>query len=158
MVEVRQAKASDIPKVVRLLWDDDQGRLRESLSEDAIPQYDEAFAEIENDPNCDLLVAIDDDVVVGCIQINILSGLSYRGIRRCLVEDVRILRTSRGKGYGRRLLEAASSRATDKGCKMIELFVHQDRKDAQAFYEACGFEGNHTGYRRQLNPAEASLV
>ena len=150
MLEIRQAKASDISRIVDLLRDDDQGKIRESLSDDALPKYINAFEEIASDANCDLLVAVDQGVVVGCIQINVLPGLSYQGIRRCLVEDVRIARRCRGNGYGRVLLEAATNHAIAKGCKMIELFVHQDRKDAHAFYEACGFNGHHKGYRRQL--------
>lgn len=150
MIEVRPALKSDISTIVELLWDDDQGRLRESTSEDAFPIYLEAFDLIEDDPNCDLLVAVNDGEVVGCIQTNVLAGLSYQGIRRCLVEDLRIARISRGNGYGRLLLEAASNRAISKGCGLIELFVHQGREEAHAFYEACGFQGYHKGFRRRL--------
>tara|TARA_R110002167_G_scaffold269334_2_gene475756 strand:+ start:20864 stop:21337 length:474 start_codon:yes stop_codon:yes gene_type:complete len=153
MIKVRQAATLDISRIVDLLWDDEQGRVRESLSDAAMPKYQQAFEAIENDPNCNLLVAVEDEIVVGCIQINVLSGLSYQGIRRGLIEDLRVARASRGKGYGRLLVDAASDHAIAQGCEMIELFVHQDREKAQAFYQACGFQGHHKGYRRHLRTA-----
>lgn len=150
MMTTRQAKVTDIPALVELLWDDPQGSLRENPSDEARPKYLAAVNEIVSDPNCHLLVAVEGNRVVGCVQINILTGMSYQGIRRGLIEDMRIARTCRGTGYSRAMLDAACEHAFNKGCKMIELFVHEDRKEAHTFYEACGFAGHHKGYRRQL--------
>ncbi|MEM7427736.1 MAG: GNAT family N-acetyltransferase [Pseudomonadota bacterium] len=151
MLRFRPAEEADLDAVIGLLWDDPQGRLREDPSDAARQRYVSAFEEIEQDPGSVLLVAVNGDRIVGCAQVSILSGLSYQGIRRALIEDVRIAGAERGKGLGRELMAAACAHARDAGCEMIELFVHEERKDAHRFYESCGFEGRHRGYRKRLS-------
>ncbi len=147
---IREAVAADVPQIVALLYDDPQGARRESLSPELLPRYQSAFAQIASDPQAVLLVVEMDGAVVGCLQMNMLAGLSYQGITRALIEDVRIATAYRGRGQGRQLMDAATALATARGCGLVELFVHNERADAHAFYEACGFEEQHRGYRRQL--------
>ncbi len=148
---IREAVAADVPQIVALLHDDPQGARRESLSPEVLPRYQAAFARITNDPQAVLLVAEMDGAVVGCLQMNMLAGLSYQGITRALIEDVRVATLYRGRGLGRQLMDAATALAKARGCGLVELFVHNERADAHAFYEACGFEGQHRGYRRRLD-------
>lgn len=151
-VKIRVAEADDIPKITRLLWDDQQGRQRESLSPEDRATYLSAFEQIEKDPNSQLFVAIQDDAVVGCLQLTVISGLSYRGVRRALVEDVRVERSYRSRGIGGLLLAHAEAQASELGCKLMELFVHGKREDAHRFYERAGFSGAHRGFRKNLPP------
>ena len=153
VLTIRTAKTTDLDAVLNLLWDDPQGRPREDLSDEARPRYLAAFQEIERDDSHCLLVALADGQVAGCAQVSILPGLSYRGIRRALIEDVRVSSAERGKGFGRQLIDAACQHAADAGCEMIELFVHQDRGGAHQFYRQCGFEDLHRGFRKRLTGA-----
>tara|TARA_R110002110_G_scaffold408536_1_gene630185 strand:- start:153 stop:620 length:468 start_codon:yes stop_codon:yes gene_type:complete len=152
-VEVRNARASDVPEMIRLLWDDEQGRQRESLSPEDITAYQTAFREVENDPSSQLFVAIHGRTVIGCLQLTVIPGLSYRGARRSLVEDVRVAQSFRGRGIGGLLLTHAETEAIALGCKLTELFVHSDRDDAHRFYAQAGYAGVHRGFRKALGSA-----
>ena len=151
MIEIREATEGDLPAIIRLLWNDEQGRHRESLAQKDWPPYLEAFKAVQTDPNALLLVAHEDETVCGCLQLNILSGLSFQGMKRGLIEDVRVQEAFRQKGIGRKLISTAEKIALERGCGLLELFVHEDRPLAHSFYEACGFEGKHRGFRRRLN-------
>jgi GNAT superfamily N-acetyltransferase len=150
VVEIRPASAGDVPDIARLLWDDEYGRDRESTASQDEASYLSAFHQIESDPNSEVFVATLDGAVVGCLQLTIIPGLSYRGIYRALVEDVRVDRRCRSRGVGSLLLSTAEARATERGCRMIELFVHADRNDAHRFYESAGYVGAHRGFRKKL--------
>jgi GNAT superfamily N-acetyltransferase len=149
-VAVRHATAEDVPEIVQLLWDDEQGRQRESTSLEQASNYLSAFEQIECDPNSQLFVATLDEAVVGCLQLTVIPGLSYRGIRRALVEDVRVAQSYRGRGLGGHLLSYAEAQATDLGCGLVELFVHSNRNDAHRFYERARYTGAHRGFRKKL--------
>jgi len=149
-VTVRLAERADLAEIVRLLWDDDLGKRRENLSETAMESYRSAFDEISEDANSALLVAADNGRIIGCLQLTMISGLSYQGIRRCLIEDVRVATSQRGRGIGARLMEKAEALAVSRGCKLMELFVHSDRLPAHRFYERQGYGGHHRGFRKTV--------
>jgi GNAT superfamily N-acetyltransferase len=151
-LEIRFARASDVPNITRLLWDDEQGRQRESLSAQDAFNYASAFERIERDSNSQLFVATSDDAVIGCLQLTVIPGLSYRGVSRALVEDVRVDRSYRGQGIGERLLSHSEAHAIGLGCGLMELFVHGERNDAHRFYEREGYVGAHRGFRKVLAP------
>lgn len=156
-IVLRNATGDDVAAIVEMLWDDEQGRQRESISRDDSGTYLSAFEQIDHDPNSKVIVAAHNDVVIGCMQLTIIPGLSYRGIRRALVEDVRVARPCRNHGIGGLLLAHAEAMAAETGCQMIELFVHAGRTDAHRFYEKAGYIGAHRGFRKilgsQPNPA-----
>lgn len=149
-ITINPAAPTDIAEIVALLADDPIGRTREDTSKGAEPRYAGAFEAVMADPNATILVARDRDSIVGSVQLNILAGLSYCGIKRALIEDMRVTSDRRGHGIGRRLLEAALYEAKRAGCELAELFVHEDRLDAHQFYAACGFTGEHKGFRKKL--------
>lgn len=144
------AKADDLDAILHLLLDDRVAQAREDSSETARYAYQDGFAAALADPNCKIFVAKAHEQIVGSLQLNIISGLSYRGKKRALIEDMRIHRMFRQQGIGRNLLETALSYARQADCGLAELFVHQTRSDAHAFYAACGFEGSHVGFRKML--------
>lgn len=147
---VRLAEPGDVADIFHLLWDDDLGKDRENLSDVAMQSYRIAFDEIAKDANSSLLVAMDDGKVVGCLQLTMISGLSYQGIRRCLIEDVRVAKGQQGSGIGRLLMSKAEELAVTGGCRLMELFVHSDRIAAHRFYERQGYGGHHLGYRKKV--------
>jgi GNAT superfamily N-acetyltransferase len=142
---LREATPSDMPHIVRLLWDDDIGRKREAIGPDTLHRYREAFEAIAADPKTKLLVTIEDDVIVGCVHITCIPGMSYQGAWRCLIEDLRVAPQARRRGVGRLLMQAAEEQARLAGCGLMELFVHEERASAQAFYRHLGFSGVHRG-------------
>lgn len=149
-IDIRSAVSDDVPSIVGLLRDDELGKCREAADPAHLAPYAAAFQAIQNDDHSELLVAIVDETVVGCLQITCIPGLSYQGVTRGLIEDVRVARHLRGHGIGKRLVLAAEAHARSAGCALLELFVHQDRANAQAFYERLAFKGEHRGFRKSL--------
>lgn len=78
MVAFRLARASDLPAIVSLLADDPLGHRRERTDAAAFAAYAAAFREIEADPGNELLVALCDGKVAGCLQITYIPGLTSR--------------------------------------------------------------------------------
>ena len=145
-VTIRRARRADVGVIVAMLADDPLGGGRERL-EDPLPQsYFAAFERLEGDPNITLVVAVDNDgAVVGCLQLCILPGLSSQGASRALIEDVRVATHCRSRGIGEQIVQWAIAEAQASGCKLVELFTHRSRVDAQRFYARLGFQPSHVG-------------
>ena len=144
-ITVRSARRDDVEAIVAMLADDPLGAARERI-EDPLPAvYYRAFDLLDRDPNIQLVIAEEDGVVVGCLQLCILPGLSSQGASRALIEDVRVASHRRSRRIGEQLVRWAVSEARGKGCKLLELLTHHTRTDAQRFYERLGFHRSHVG-------------
>ncbi|MEO6842613.1 MAG: GNAT family N-acetyltransferase [Bradyrhizobium sp.] len=145
-ITIRQARRDDLRAIVAMLADDRLGSARERL-EDPLPRcYFEAFERVDRDPQIQLVVAVDhESVVVGCLQLCILPGVSSQGASRGLLEDVRVASHCRSRGIGEQLVQWAVGEARARGCKLVELLTHHTRVDAQRFYERLGFQRSHVG-------------
>jgi ribosomal protein S18 acetylase RimI-like enzyme len=144
-ITIRRARRDDVEAIVAMLADDPLGAARERI-EDPLPScYFRAFDVLARDPNIHLVVAEEQGVVVGCLQLCILAGMSSQGASRALIEDVRVASQRRSRRIGEQLVEWAMSEARSKGCKLVELFTHQSRVHAQRFYERLGFQHSHVG-------------
>jgi ribosomal protein S18 acetylase RimI-like enzyme len=145
-VIIRRAARGDVESIVRMLADDSLGSGRERL-EDPLPEsYFRAFEAVDRDPNIQLVVAEDGEgVVVGCLQLCILPGLSSQGASRGLIEDVRVAAHCRSLGIGEQMVQWAIAKARSRGCKLVELLTHNTRVDAQRFYKRLGFAPSHVG-------------
>ena len=144
-ITIRRARRVDVGAIVAMLADDHLGRARERIEEPLPASYFAAFDAIERATNIQLMVAEEAGRVVGCLQLCILPGLSSQGTSRALVEDVRVASDRRSRGIGEQLLQWAIGEAQVKHAKVLELFTHHSRVDAQRFYERLGFERSHVG-------------
>src|ERR1700712_909637 len=138
-VTIRRARREDVGLIVAMLADDPLGSARERIEQPLPASYFRAFEALENDPNIQLVVAEEKDgVVVGCLQLCILPGLSSQGASRGLLEDVRVAAHCRSRGIGEQLVQWAVTEARAKGCKLVELLTHHTRVDPQRFYSRPG--------------------
>ncbi|HEY0568470.1 MAG TPA: GNAT family N-acetyltransferase [Xanthobacteraceae bacterium] len=145
-VTMRRARRDDVGVIVAMLADDALGRARERLEDPLPPAYFRAFEALDHNPNIQLVVAEGSDgIVVGCLQLCILPGLSSQGASRGLIEDVRVAAHCRSRGIGEQIVQWAVAEARAKGCKLVELLTHNTRVDAQRFYERLGFQRSHVG-------------
>jgi ribosomal protein S18 acetylase RimI-like enzyme len=144
-IMIRRARRDDIRAIVTMLADDHLGRARERLEEPLPESYFAAFARLDADPSIQLVVAEEGGIVVGCLQLCILPGLSSQGASRGLIEDVRVASNRRSRGIGEQLVQWAIAQARERQCKLVELLTHQTRVDAQRFYERLGFSKSHVG-------------
>jgi ribosomal protein S18 acetylase RimI-like enzyme len=143
---IRHARREDVRAIVAMLADDPLGSARERLEEPLPLSYFRAFEAVDRDPNIQLVVAEGSDgVVVGCLQLCILPGLSSQGASRALIEDVRVATHCRSRGVGEQMVQWAVTEARVKGCKLVELLTHNTRVDAQRFYVRLGFAPSHVG-------------
>lgn len=146
----RRAEQSDLEAIVAMLADDVLGRQREDTRLPAADAYVQAFQAIDADPNQFLAVAELDGAVVGTLQISFMPGLSHQGAWRGEIEAVRIARTARGAGLGRRMMEWAIEQCRARNCRIVQLTSDLKRTDAHRFYEQMGFVGSHKGYKLVL--------
>lgn len=141
---IRKATREDVPTILALLMDDDLGKLREDSN---LAAYDSAFNAILRDENQILAVAVLNEVIVGCLQITFIPGLSRRGMWRGQIESVRFARTLRAKGHGTIMMEWAIAKCREKGCGLVQLNSDKSRSNSHRFYEALGFQASHEGFK-----------
>lgn len=146
----RRAEQSDLEAIVAMLADDVLGRQREDTRLPAADACVQAFQAIDADPNQFLAVAELDGAVVGTLQISFMPGLSHQGAWRGEIEAVRIARTARGAGLGRRMMGWAIEQCRARNCRIVQLTSDLKRTDAHRFYEQMGFVGSHKGYKLVL--------
>jgi ribosomal protein S18 acetylase RimI-like enzyme len=144
-VTLRRARRDDVATIIAMLADDRLGSGRERIEDPLPPSYYAAFEKVSGDPNIQLMVAEEGGLVVGCLQLCILPGLSSQGASRALIEDVRVASHRRSRGIGEQLVQWAVAEARAKGCKLVELLTHSTRVDAQRFYARLGFSASHVG-------------
>ncbi|MCX5313831.1 GNAT family N-acetyltransferase [Streptomyces sp. NBC_00154] len=145
---LRTATRADLPAVLALLAD--ENRVVDPASDVVDDAYEKAFADIESDPRNEILVLMDGDTVLGCLQATYIPGLGKRGEERALIEAVRIRADRRGDGLGRELMKQAVDRARLRGCALVQLTSNKRRADAHRFYETLGFDRSHEGFKLAL--------
>lgn len=146
-MEFRRANKNDLPAIVRLLADDELGSQRERFEEPLPNAYVEAFKEIASQVGNQIIVAVEKEEVMGCLQLTIIPGLARLGMRRAQIEAVRVDRNHRGKKIGEKLFEEAISIAQLEKCGMVQLTTDKQRGDAHRFYEKLGFTASHEGMK-----------
>jgi GNAT superfamily N-acetyltransferase len=86
-----------------------------------------------------LLAAADDDSPpAGVTQLRYRWGI-WRAGGDCLVEDVFVLDDARGRGVARAMMELATERARERGCRRMELDTSEANEAALALYHSFGF-------------------
>ena len=149
-ISFRNAVENDLELIVQMLADDDLGATRERFEIPLPDSYRAAFQSIDNDPNIELIVAYDDDGVIGVMQVTFTPHLTYQGGWRATIEGVRTHSNHRGQGVGTRLIREAIERARKRGCHMVQLTTNKGRVDALRFYEHLGFVASHEGLKLNL--------
>jgi GNAT superfamily N-acetyltransferase len=146
----RRATEADVPVIVKLLADDMLGSSRETLGADSLPQYLDAFRVIDADANQFLLVVDDGREIVGTLQLTFIAGLARGGLKRGLVEAVRVAGDRRGEKIGEAMFAWVLEKCRLEKCGIVQLTTDKSRTDAHRFYDRLGFEPSHIGYKMML--------
>lgn len=146
-IKFRTATEKDLDSIVKMLADDELGSTRERYEHPLPASYIKAFEAISKDPNNELVVACDDDQVIGVLQITFTPYITYQGGWRATIEGVRTSASVRGKGVGSELLKWAIGRAKERGCHLVQLTTDKKRPEALKFYERLGFQATHEGMK-----------
>lgn len=146
-MECRIANKNDVHSIVRLLADDELGSQRERFEEPLPAAYYEAFNAMESQVGNQIILAVENQKVIGCLQLTIIPGLARLGMKRAQIEGVRVDRNYRGKKVGEQLFKKAISIAASENCGMVQLTTDKQRSDAYRFYEKLGFSASHEGMK-----------
>ena len=87
-----------------------------------------------------LLVAEHAGSIVGMCSLQCLISTAEGG-EVGLIEDMVIAEAWRGRGIGRRLLEAMEAWARTRGLSRLQLLADRHNRPALSFYEALGWSG-----------------
>ncbi|MEM6892122.1 MAG: GNAT family N-acetyltransferase [Bacteroidota bacterium] len=144
----RNATEKDVNAIVEMLADDALGQTRENFKIPLPPEYLDAFENINDDPNQELIVVEDDSMeVIGTLQLSFIQYLTYRGGVRAQIEAVRIRKDKRGQGLGKTMFEWTINRAKTRNAHVLQLTTDKRRPEAIAFYENLGFKATHEGMK-----------
>ena len=146
-ITFRLASRDDLPKIIHMLADDPLGQKREHYTEPLSEKYLTAFEEIEKDKNNQIILACYNEKIVGFFQITYIPYLTYIGSWRALIEGVRVDKSFRNQGIGKRLLLESIRLAKKNNCHLIQLTTDKKRPAAIAFYESLGFKPSHEGMK-----------
>jgi ribosomal protein S18 acetylase RimI-like enzyme len=123
-------------------------RLIPQLSSSSPPPGRDGLAEIVDDGDSALFLALVDGRIVGALTLalyRIPTG------RKAWIEDVVVDQSARGQGIGAALSEAAVAEARRRGAKDVSLTSRPEREAANRLYERLGFERRNTNvYRLKL--------
>jgi GNAT superfamily N-acetyltransferase len=150
MTEFRTATEADLPAILLLLLDDDLGRKREIGGESVPSVYRAAFRAMARQDGNQVVVAMADGMVIGCMQVTIIHRLSRQGASRAQIEAVRVDRKRRGQGVGQAMIRHAIELARTAGCGLVQLTTDVRRADARRFYERLGFVPSHVGMKLEI--------
>lgn len=97
-----------------------------------------------------LLVARDDDEIVGFVTFSKEQGDYDVDSRRGLIHDIFVAESYRDRGVGDRLLSAAEKRLASDGIDHVSLEVLAGNDAARRFYERAGYEPFRIEMEKQL--------
>ena len=145
---MRKATEADLPDIVEMLTDDKLGSKREDYKDPLPKCYYDAFQNILQDKNQELMVLENfNKEIIGTLQLSFIPYLTYRGGLRAQIEAVRIHKKFRGQGFGKKIFKWAIKRSTDKGAHLVQLTTDKKRPEAKDFYKALGFRDSHIGMK-----------
>jgi ribosomal protein S18 acetylase RimI-like enzyme len=86
-----------------------------------------------------VFLAYEEDMPLG-LAICLVGFSSFRGKPLVNIHDIAVSPAARGKGIGRRMLEAIEQDARALGCCKVTLEVRADNARAQDLYRRAGFK------------------
>ncbi len=140
-LSVRTAGHDDLPALLDLY--------RHLIPEDRTAGPDrqrETFQAMLAQPGLTILFGVLENVPVASVTLVVLPNLTRGCSPYGLIENVVTNSGHRGKGYGRKLIDAAVDLAWDAGCYKVMLMSGSHNTDAHRFYERAGFQQSKTGF------------
>ncbi|MBK5210086.1 MAG: GNAT family N-acetyltransferase [Flavobacteriaceae bacterium] len=148
-MKFRKATKEDVLSIIKMLANDELGKLREKYQEPLPETYYAAFEIINSDQNQELIVVENenDPEIAGSFQLTFIPYLSYQGRLRAQIENVVVREYFRGKGIGQKMFEWAIERAKERNAHLLQLTSDKQRPRAIKFYEDLGFIASHEGMK-----------
>ncbi len=139
---IEKLKKADIPQLIELY--------KELVDfENTVETANEVYEKMLADKSYYLLVAKEDDKIVGSILAIICHSIPLSGKSFVVVEDVIVKEEYRRFGVGRKLFEEIDKIALENNCCYSMLVSSGFRKEAHAFYENQGYNEEVKGFRKK---------
>jgi GNAT superfamily N-acetyltransferase len=87
----------------------------------------------------------------------VIPNLTRGGQPYGLIENVVAHAEHRGRGYGKKLLQAAVTAAWEADCYKVMLMTGSKKPSTLAFYASAGFEQDKTGFQVRRLPPRGSV-
>ncbi|MPM17601.1 Aminoalkylphosphonate N-acetyltransferase [bioreactor metagenome] len=145
-VQIRKATDTDIPSILRLYAQLEQG------GENTLPLLEaaEIFRRIESYPNYHVYIAEQQGEILGTFSMAIMDNLAHLGARSGLIEDVVVDEKHRSQGIGKEMMRYAIDLCRENACYKASLSSNINREDAHRFYESLGFQIHGFSFQMQL--------
>jgi ribosomal protein S18 acetylase RimI-like enzyme len=136
-ITIREATEQDLPAIKGLM-----AELIEAVSNTG--SYD-ANTALQNcrvllkNADSHILVAEADGNVIGVVNLDIRRTILHPGLSG-LIDEIVVAEGYRGKGVGKKLIDAAVEKCKLSGCCEIEVSTELTNTKARSFYKSCGFE------------------
>jgi len=151
VIKFRKANKQDVIEIVRMIANDKLGAIREDFHDPLPETYYQAFENINNDPNQELIVVEDENQdIIGTMQLSFIQYLTYQGGIRAQIEAVRIREDQRGHGIGGKMFIWAIEKSKERGAHLLQLTTDKKRPEALRFYEKLGFTASHEGMKMHI--------
>lgn len=148
---ISSAREEDLPALVAILAQDEQGGHGDFWSTERAPSYRQALRELLTEPGSILRVARDaDDRPLGLLHLLVHRILPGGGPRVAQVVSLFVAAQARGQGVGAALLADAEALAAARGAAVVSLVSNKVRLDAHRFYRTQGYEQRHEGFKKTL--------
>jgi len=150
-ITIENAKASDIPKIRRLLLD-----LINAIDSSETFNVESATKNLHHmidDPNSHLLLASVAEYTVGLINFTIRKTILHIAPSG-LIDELVVAKSHRGEGIGRKLIKAAIEKCHELGCCEVEVSTERTNRKARDFYKICGFEEDSVLLEYDLDKGE----
>ena len=134
---IRQAIKSDLPAIRELMLElIDSVDSAEGFDIDKIP---ENCHNLLGNADSHILVAESNGSIVGVINFIFRKTLLHSG-GSGLIDEIVVSKAYRGRGIGKRLMDAAVEICRQSGCCELEVSTEITNTRARKFYESFGFE------------------
>jgi GNAT superfamily N-acetyltransferase len=146
-VVVREATVDDLPRLHELLVQLSQLGERPEQTRTTVTDAERAALQLLSDSRQTACLVVEaEGQVQGTLTVYLLANLSHGGRPMGIIENLVVDESCRGRGFGRRLMQAAEERLFAAGCYKIGLTSNRRRTDAHRFYERLGYKPTHQGY------------
>lgn len=113
------------------------------------------FQRLEKNPNYILLVADQQNQLVGTVMGIICEELYGDCSPFMVVEDVIVDKHQRRLGIGSSLMREMEQCAVEYNCNYIIFVTESERKDAHRFYESLGYKSDaYKGFKKRLKKSQ----
>jgi acetyltransferase len=137
LVDARLATLADAPALARLHLEAIESGMALSAAPGAYAgTLERLHGDAIADPGRVVLVAEEEGRILAMAQLD--PSKAGNASHRAEVQRVAVAASSRGKGVGRRLMEAVEVAARERGLTLVWLTTHND-SEACAFYESLGY-------------------